>query len=99
MSGKGKCPHEILGSACRANFGGDCMCSGDCGTCAAGCLPTLERCCTNCGTYFESVRPDDALCKKCLLEFKDHLYDDLMKARATINYLKDKPGNLKESRK
>lgn len=99
MDDKGKCPHEVLGSDCRANCDGDCICTGDCGTCAAGCLPTLERCCTNCGATFESVRADDATCKKCLLEFKDRLYRDLMKARGYEEYYKathDERGNLYE---
>lgn len=39
------------------------------------------RCCTSCGASFESVRADDALCKRCLLRFKDRLYRDLMKER------------------
>jgi len=43
-----------------------------------------ERVCTNCGRAYEAVREDDALCKLCLLKFKDRLYEDLMDCRKRI---------------
>jgi len=71
--------------------GTDCICKGtgeapEAHPCPGGLENEIvgERCCTNCGATFESVRADDALCKKCLLEFKDRLYRDLMNCRAQL---------------